>query len=175
MNSIDFVKSKLKELVKTIQYIKCIYEFDEFDSTHYIKILPKQFYENDELYILKEEEIINNFIEIYPSEGIVFITENDVIDINNAIFEIKGMLYDIFNKSLIYNFADIEIFNNYIPILQKYSKINLELSENYMFNNFLNFTFNFRINNELDFTYYEKTKNISEENFYIDYKYSSAA
>lgn len=175
MNSIDFVKNKLQELVKFIPYIKCMYEFDEFDSTHYIKILPKQFYEIDELYISKEEEIISQFIKDYPYEGIVFITEEDDVDIHNPIYEIKGMLYELFTKSLLFNFADIDIFNNYIPQLKEYFKIYLDLSENDIFKTFSNITFDFKIQNSLNHFSYEETNNVSDEDFYEDYQYSSAA
>ena len=175
MNSIDFIKSELRELVELIPYIKCIYEFDSFDSTHYIKILPREFYEIDDLYLSAEEKIINKFIKEYPYEGIVFITENDDIDIDKPIFEIKGMLFDIFSKSLLFNFADLEIFKNYIPQIQHYFKINLKLSENKSYNSLFNITIDFQKSNYIKFTSIREVKNSSPENFEVDIRYSSAA
>ena len=93
MKSVDFIKEKLDGLVNTLPYIKCSYKYNEFDDTHIIKIEPYVIFEKDDKYIELERQIVDDFIKRYPYEGIVFISENDIIDMSQTIFEVAGTLY----------------------------------------------------------------------------------
>jgi len=84
MKSIKFIEQKLDELIIKIPQIRCEYAYDSFDNSHCIKITPKNYYYNNE-YIKVEENIVTEFISQFPCEGIVFITEDDLIDIEKRL------------------------------------------------------------------------------------------
>ena len=54
MNSQEYLKSKINNLVIKYPSIKCSYAFDGFDNTHTIEITPSSFYNHDELFIQDE-------------------------------------------------------------------------------------------------------------------------
>jgi len=108
MDSIEYLKNELNKLVKEIPYIKCIYEYNEFDSTHIVKIAPQKIFEQNENYIELESKIVDEFINKYPFEGIVFIRENDIIDISSPLYIAQGKLYELFSY---YTCIDIDVNN----------------------------------------------------------------
>ncbi len=95
MSAIEFINDKLSKLVKTIPYIKCIYEFRQFDNTHIIKVLPQKIFDSNQIYIDQENKIVNEFIRKFPSEGIVFISDRDLIEVKTPVNEYTGQFYDL--------------------------------------------------------------------------------
>ncbi len=122
LSSINFIKENLNEIVNNFPYVKCSYGIDEFDETHIIKVTPKEYFELDE-FLIFQKKIIDNFIKFFPEQGVFFISDNDDIDIENVIYETEGILYKLAVKSLTYNFADIEIFDSSLPLLEESQKI----------------------------------------------------
>lgn len=93
MKARDFIKDKLEYLIDIFPQMKVSYEFDDFSNSHFIEVLPsKEFKENIE-YSKYETNLIIDFISTYPNEDIVFVTKNDLIEINNPSFIKKGVLY----------------------------------------------------------------------------------
>ena len=136
MKSVDFIKEQLDELINTLPYIKCSYKYDEFDNTHIIKIEPYVFFEKDNQYIELERQIIDDFINRYPYEGIVFISENDIIDMSQTIFEVAGTLYIppySYNRLSSVNATEFYTCNFNIKVLEnKPSKIDSNTSLQYI-------------------------------------------
>ena len=132
MRAKDFIINKINELIQDNPYIKCMYEYDEFDSTHFVLISPKEFYDKDNGLFSGEEKIINEFIELFPQEGILFISEEDEIELKNPIFEREGYLFkynDLYPMINKYNFADLEIFDAFRPKPFE-KKLNLSITNN---------------------------------------------
>jgi hypothetical protein len=96
MTSIEFVKRRIDKLVSVFSDIKCRYEFDQYSNTHLIEILPNSVYKINTDYHQFETSIIDEFIELYPYESICFITDDSMLKIENAIYESKGLTYDLF-------------------------------------------------------------------------------
>lgn len=103
-NSIDFVKQKIDELVIQFPSIKCNYEFDESDNTHSVEILPSEFFKLSEEFSIIENNIYNEFFDLFPYEGLYFITDDVLVPITNPIYSKHGNQYVIDVK---FNNADV--------------------------------------------------------------------
>ena len=71
---IEYLKSKFKDII-----IK--YQYKDNSETHIIHILPLSLYEKNIEYIMEEEEIENEFFNLYPNEEILFISEDSLTKI----------------------------------------------------------------------------------------------
>jgi hypothetical protein len=100
MDAIDFLKNKLEQLVVEFPMIKCSYEFENFDNSHVVEILPNEYYDKDELLNAKLIELDNEFIKLFPYHGLYFISENSLYPVKNPIFKVKGQLYKPVSYSL---------------------------------------------------------------------------
>lgn len=81
MDSKEFIKSKIDELVIQFPNIKCHYQFDEFDNDHGIEILPIDFFIIDEMLDAAINKIRGEFMETYPFEGLYFIEDDELTNI----------------------------------------------------------------------------------------------
>ena len=97
MTSIEFIKDKMKELINIFPNIKCSYEFQSFDNSHIIEVLPSGFYKQSHLFYNKSTKIDIEFIENFPFEGLFFIDDNNLFPIKNITYEVIGRDYN--NKS----------------------------------------------------------------------------
>jgi len=102
MTSVEFIKQRLNELVNIFPTIKCAYEFDNFDNTHIVEVMPSEFYNNSQSFYQVSETINNEFIDKFPFEGLFFIDDTDLMPISNVIYEVKGRDYEV---KPIYSFA----------------------------------------------------------------------
>lgn len=104
INSIDFVKQKIDQLVIQFPSIKCSYEFDELDNTHSVEVLPSEFFNINEEFSIIENKIYEEFFELFPFEGLYFITDDVLVPITNPIYSKHGNQYEIGIK---FNNADL--------------------------------------------------------------------
>ena len=95
MTSSEYLINKLTNLVNSFPTIKCAYEFDSFDNTHTVEISPSEFYNNNQTFYKLSSEIDKEFISKFPFEGLYFIDSNDLIPIQNIMFEVKGRDYEL--------------------------------------------------------------------------------
>jgi len=72
---------KLQNICDKIPELKILYECSVFES-HLIKVLPKEIYENNPIYKEFEIDLIFYFIDNFPNEDLVILTEDDWIDID---------------------------------------------------------------------------------------------
>jgi hypothetical protein len=98
MKSNNFIKEKLNDLVLLFPNIKCSYEFDEFDNTHVVEVVPSDFYNNSIELSKAMTEIDILFIGMFPYEGLYFIDDKNMFPIKNLFYSVKGRDYDVVQK-----------------------------------------------------------------------------
>ncbi|TAH04943.1 MAG: hypothetical protein EAZ15_00315 [Sphingobacteriales bacterium] len=103
ISSIDFVKQKIDELVIQFPSIKCSYEFDESDNTHSVEILPSEFFILSEEFSIIENNIYNEFFDLFPYEGLYFITDDVLVPVSHPVYSRQGSDYTISRR---FNNAD---------------------------------------------------------------------
>ncbi len=86
----DYIINQVNELSICFPTIKVSYYIDEFSNSNYIKILPSNEYDTNENYQKFETDFIINFIDKFPYEEIVFISENSLINLSEPLYEIEG-------------------------------------------------------------------------------------
>lgn len=91
-NTKEFLSVELKKLVHTFKNVLCRYEFDSRSDAHYVEITPSEQYEEDAIR-LKLAEIMYSFYDLFPTESLVFLTEDDSISLSNVNFTIRGEEY----------------------------------------------------------------------------------
>ncbi|MGD2035227.1 MAG: hypothetical protein PVF73_09245, partial [Bacteroidales bacterium] len=104
-----YILSELTKIVKNIPKLKIEYKYDAITHEHLIKIFPLNEYNNNKLYKIAEENLLFDFIEKYPSEGIVFFSEKEWIDIKNPDEIFEGIEY--FNEDEFIFLAIQDTFN----------------------------------------------------------------
>jgi hypothetical protein len=80
------------------QISKCSYEFDEFDNTHIVEVVPSDFYNNSIELSKAMTEIDILFISMFPYEGLYFIDDKNMFPIKNLFYSVKGRDYDVVQK-----------------------------------------------------------------------------
>lgn len=81
MKPSEFINKKIKYLKFKFKDIEIKYQYKITTNTHIIKILPLSLYENNIEYIMEEEDIENEFTELYPFEELLFISDDSLIQI----------------------------------------------------------------------------------------------
>lgn len=112
MNSQNFLKEKLNNLTILFPGIKVKYEIKNRSFTkHIIEISPVNVYE-DKTYMDVESDLSFEFERLFPSEEIMFVSENSLVRVDNPIltfglfdfsFEIKqeeGLLTNFLSNFL---------------------------------------------------------------------------
>jgi hypothetical protein len=89
MKAVDFLINSLEILHEKFPTCNIRYEFLDNSSTHLVEVTPIQFY-NDEEYMNEELFLEEEFSSLYPSEDIVFISEDSLNKIENPILELYG-------------------------------------------------------------------------------------
>ncbi len=98
-----FIKDKLKNLIYNFPQMKVSYVFDVLSNSHIIEVLPSEEFKRNVEYSKYETQLILEFITKYPNEDIVFVTENDLIEVTKTSFVKKGVLYNPSNKNMSWN------------------------------------------------------------------------
>jgi len=99
-----FLISNLKKIFLKLENVEISYEFRDSSQTHIIEVKPNSIYKTCEKYIREEIELENSFYENFPSETMLFITEDSLSKIKSPDLVLK--------YKLAYNIA-----NTYTPIL----------------------------------------------------------
>lgn len=81
MKPSEFINKKIEYLKFKFKDIEIKYQYKITTNTHIIKILPLSLYENNIEYIMEEEDIENEFTELYPFEELLFISDDSLIQI----------------------------------------------------------------------------------------------
>lgn len=84
MNSKEFLDKKLNNLAFKFDTIKIRYEYRESTNSHLIEVLPFGVFNNNDAYISEEVSIMDDFEENFPTENIVFISEDSLSEVRNT-------------------------------------------------------------------------------------------
>jgi len=123
MTAKEFIKKELENFIKQFPKTRVRYEFHEMANAHFIEILPNEIYSLDEKYLLWESEMWDRYVELYPQEGICFISDDALVGINNAELILYGEEYMLVpTEFATINFDSIVIFYNQ-SVLQKIEEI----------------------------------------------------
>ncbi len=87
MDSIVFLKNELRSIFERLSYLQIRYEYRGQLDTHIIHVLPTFCFEKDKIYAELQFDLEDKFSELYD-ENILFITDNDLIKIDNPILEL---------------------------------------------------------------------------------------
>lgn len=87
MTSVDFIIKELKRIHSLFTTSNIRYEFNVSTKTHLIEVTPFEFY-NSESYMNAELELEDKFDYDFPSENILFVSDESLSKISNPIFEI---------------------------------------------------------------------------------------
>jgi hypothetical protein len=89
----EFILKELKLFIEQFPQVRARYEFREFSGVHFVEIVPCEVYSFNEEYISWEVEMLDKFVELYPEEGICFISDDAVVCIENAEYALRGKDY----------------------------------------------------------------------------------
>ncbi|MBE7696456.1 hypothetical protein [Tenacibaculum finnmarkense] len=89
MNSIELVKQELQELFSLIDGIEIRYEFKKSTFTHFVEVKPLDLFSTNNVYIDKEISLEEKFSELFPSEDLVFISEDSLSKIENPLLTLS--------------------------------------------------------------------------------------
>lgn len=98
MKSVEFIKDKINFLVEKYPDSTYRYELDLSDDTHYIEVKSNGINTSDNNLLNDEAEIMDEFMNLFPFEGVTFFDKSDFIDIKNPIYEIEGKEYKKTNQ-----------------------------------------------------------------------------
>lgn len=88
MKSIEYLKDKLRGLHDSCSYLEIKYEYRNYINTHIIEVKPSYCFEDDKQYAIGQISLENEFEELFPDEEILFITENELISVEEPILKI---------------------------------------------------------------------------------------
>lgn len=125
MKAGDFIKDKLENLIYNFPQMKVSYAFDDLSNSHFIEVLPSKEFKRNVEYSKYETKLILEFITKYPNEDIVFVTENDLIEVTNPSFVKKGVLYDNETLSWNYNIWSNNLLSSFSLRLKKVPESNI--------------------------------------------------
>ncbi len=113
MKGKEFIIKCIDELVNKFPNSKARYEGHELSNTHFIEVIPNEFYKLDEEYQKWEEEITFKFIDTFPDECICFISDDAIVGIENVDHEAQGEDYEAtyFFDTNFYSHINIRMFN----------------------------------------------------------------
>ena len=77
MTASKYIEDKILELLRIIPELEIFYEHDCDSDSHYLKILPLEQFEKNELYLEFEEKLETEFFSKFPFELITFLSSND--------------------------------------------------------------------------------------------------
>ena len=85
----DFLVGKLKELFNSFDGIKIRYEFDGQMDIHLVEVLPLATFENDNVFVLQEIQIQDEFEALFgENEEVLFISSDSLNKIEHSEFSL---------------------------------------------------------------------------------------
>jgi hypothetical protein len=97
MTSKEFVTQELGDFIKKFPQVRVRYEFHEMSNAHFIEVVPNDVYSLNEDYISWEIDMWDRFVNLYPVEGICFISDDALVGIENAMYIKEGLDYALFS------------------------------------------------------------------------------
>ena len=88
MKAKEFIIDRLKQFAIIFDEIKIRYELRANTQSHLIEIIPLKIFEENNSYIKEEARLEDEFERLFPTENIIFISEDSLTEIKNAEFEL---------------------------------------------------------------------------------------
>lgn len=101
----DYIIGKMSELVNKFTNAKVSYGYDAMADTHLIKVVPEEVSKKDVFYDWLNEFYLES-IKNYPDEDITVFSEDEILNVENLVYEIEGEFYEEFNNAKV-NLNDI--------------------------------------------------------------------
>lgn len=89
----EFITKELDIFIEQFPQVRVRYEFHELSNAHFIEVVPNEVYNLDKDYISWELDMDDKFSELYPYEGICFISDDALVGIENAVYAKVGSDY----------------------------------------------------------------------------------
>lgn len=93
MTSTEYIISSIHTLVETFPKIKCSHVYQDQYSTHYIEIVPKCEFDENEPLSDRLDEIFFEFEDLFPEESIAFSSEDAIYRLENPTYVLSGSEY----------------------------------------------------------------------------------
>ncbi|MDR1022731.1 MAG: hypothetical protein LBL94_05610 [Prevotellaceae bacterium] len=93
MDAKQYILKELSSLVAKFSNIRVRYEYDERAEVHCVEVVPKEVYYSNDAYISWEIDVTSRFIKHFPTENIGFISDDDLMGIENAAYVSAGKNY----------------------------------------------------------------------------------
>lgn len=106
-NAKTYISYRLSKLVKDIPELQVSYKYDPIEYDHMIKVRPLEAYNTNELYKVHEEDLLFDFIDKFPDENLMFLSEGEWLEIDDfdeifsgELFLLNELANRTFNNSL---------------------------------------------------------------------------
>lgn len=96
MNATEYIIKRLQGFAETFKKAKARYEYDSLTQSHTIEISPLSIYNSDD-FLEWEGKIFDEFVFLYPTETIGFISEDALVGIDSVNYAIEGINYAPYN------------------------------------------------------------------------------
>ena len=91
MNATEYILGALGDLAEKFPQIRARYEYDRRIESHFIEVIPNDVYHLDDAYIAWENNMTDEFIALFPTQNICFISDDAVVGIRNTEYIIEGL------------------------------------------------------------------------------------
>lgn len=93
MTAKEYVRKSLEILIGKFPHVRVRYEHDRMAEVHVIEVVPNEVYRLDDAYIQWEEKTTDEFIDLFPTQNICFISDDALVGIRNAEYVLEGLTY----------------------------------------------------------------------------------
>ena len=126
-----FLQESFKSIIETISVLKIDYKFNNCYNEHLIRVYPEDEYKNNLHYKELEANLIFDFIDRFPNESLVFINDDEWLNIEKPDNSFKGDNFEsmwldfycedsfVFDNDIFdFNLESSEILNGLEPIIR---------------------------------------------------------
>jgi hypothetical protein len=87
-NAKEFIISELSKMYKSIDNLELRYQNIENEGLHMVEIMPQSIFDSNKDYINLEMDLKDLFIDTFPLEELMFISQNSLTKIDSPDFEL---------------------------------------------------------------------------------------
>lgn len=132
MEAKKYIYEALKEFIKHFPKTRIRYKYDDSSLVHIVEVSPKEVYHSDKNYIQWENNFWEQFVSKFPAENICFISEDDVIGIENPELVLEGLEIAPITSGETKILFSTNVFQNVNQLLDKFTytdKMEYQFSE----------------------------------------------
>ena len=95
----SFIIDNLKDIHTSLKCVSLKYEYDKYSMMHIVEVMPLEKNKKKESYINWEINLTNQLAEKYPTEEILFVSEDSLTKVNSPIYTLLPKLVKNYNLS----------------------------------------------------------------------------